>query len=99
MPFPNLQRKKLHGFLLDAPRDGDDRCLSCGGLCCSSFADVRISWEEYRRLQALGATRLQLSLFGPHRLLIDYCCEFLADGRCRIYEDRPEICRRFVCRE
>ena len=99
MPFPILHRKKLHGILLDAPQDGTDRCRECGGICCSSFASVQISWDEYQRLKALGSTRLQLSLFGPHRLEIDYGCEFLSDGRCSIYEQRPEICRRFTCRE
>jgi Fe-S-cluster containining protein len=97
MPFPILHRKKLHGILLDAPLDGNERCRECGGLCCRSFASVQISWDEYQRLKSLGAGRLQLSLFGPHRLEIDYDCEFLADGRCSIYEQRPEICRRFVC--
>lgn len=99
MLFPILHRKKLHGILLDAPQDGTDRCRECGGICCSSFASVQISWDEYQRLKALGSTRLQLSLFGPHRLEIDYGCEFLSDGRCSIYEQRPEICRRFTCRE
>src|SRR5690349_4887572 len=97
MLFPSLRKKRYHGILLDAPRDGDDRCLKCGGACCSSFAAVEISWDEYERLQELGARRLQLSLYGPHRLEIDYGCEFLAGGRCSIYEARPEICRRFFC--
>lgn len=97
MLFPSLHRKRYHGILLDAPRDGDERCQSCGGICCSSFAAVEISWEEYQRLKTLGAQRLQLSLCGPHRLEIDCGCEFLADGRCSIYDARPDICRRFFC--
>lgn len=97
MLFPLLRKKRYHGMLLDAPRDGDDRCRECGGACCRSFADVEISWEEYERLQALGAKRLQLSLYGPHKLEIDYNCEFLEEGRCCIYESRPDICRRFFC--
>ncbi|MBV5340858.1 MAG: YkgJ family cysteine cluster protein [Deltaproteobacteria bacterium] len=97
MLFPPLRKKKFHGILLDAPRDGDDRCRSCGGICCSSFTAVEISWDEYERLQGLGARRLQLSLFGAHKLEIDCGCEFLSDGRCSIYEARPDICRRFYC--
>ena len=99
MLFPNLRRKKLHGILLDTPRDGDERCGDCGGICCSSFASVEITWEEYERLHSLGSNRLQLSLYGPHRLMIDYDCEFLVQGRCSIYEKRPDICRRFTCRD
>jgi len=97
MLFPPLRKKKYHGMLLDAPQDGDARCQNCSGVCCRSFSDVELSWDEYERLRALGATRLQLSLFGPHRLMIDYNCEFLTDGRCTIYEARPLVCRRFTC--
>ena len=99
MIFPGSNRKRLHGILLDTPQDGDERCRECGGACCSSFAAVEISWEEYERLQSLGACRLQLSLYGPHRLEIDYGCEFLVRGRCSIYAKRPDVCRRFTCRD
>ncbi len=99
MLFPLLRKKRYRGILLDAPRDGDERCQECGGACCSSFADIEISWDEYELLQKLGAKRLQLALYGPHKLEIDYGCEFLEEGRCRIYEARPDICRRFSCSE
>lgn len=99
MPFPLHRQTKLHGILLDHPKDGDERCQKCGGACCRSFSDVELTWDEYERLQAIGAGRLQLSLLGPHRLIIDYNCEFLVEGRCSIYELRPEICRRFYCQE
>lgn len=99
MLFPHLRKKRYHGILLDAPRDGDNRCRECGGACCSSFAAVEVSWGEYERLQTLGARRLQLSLYGPHKLDIDCGCEFLIGGRCSIYEARPDICRRFFCSE
>ena len=97
MPLTNHPRTKLRGLLLDQPHDGDQRCRECGGACCRSFSDVVLTWDEYKRLQELGATRLQLSLVGPHRLVIDYNCEFLLKGRCSIYDSRPEICRRFNC--
>lgn len=97
MLFISRSKARRHGILLDNPLDGDQRCFSCGGDCCRSFADVELTWDEYERLRKLGASRLQLSLAGPHRLLIDYGCEFLKSGRCSIYEARPEICRRFTC--
>ena len=99
MLFPSLRIKRYHGILLDAPIDGDDRCQRCGGVCCSSFAAVDISWDEYERLEELGAKRLQLALYGPHKLEIDSGCEVLAEGRCSIYEARPDNCRRFFCSE
>ena len=97
MLFKSRSKERRHGTLLEYPQDGDQRCFNCGGECCRSFTDVELTWEEYERLRGLGASRLQLSLTGPHRLMIDYNCEFLRDGRCSIYEARPEICRRFTC--
>jgi hypothetical protein len=97
MLFISRPKEKRQGMLLDHPQDGDERCFSCGGDCCRSFTDVELSWEDFERLEKLGASRLQLSLRGPHRLVIDYNCEFLRNGRCSIYEARPEICRRFTC--
>jgi Fe-S-cluster containining protein len=99
MLFPPFRKKRYHGILLDSPQDGNERCRECGGICCSSFTAVELSWEEYGRLQSLGARRLQFSLFGPHKLEIDCGCEFLVQGRCGIYEHRPDICRRFTCCE
>ncbi len=97
MLFISRMKEKRHGIILDHPQDGDERCSNCGGGCCRSFSDVELSWEEFERLDKLGASRLQLSLRGPHRLVIDYNCEFLRNGRCSIYEARPEVCRRFTC--
>ena len=99
MPFPIPWKKKLHGILRDSPLDAPERCRECDGVCCRSFAAVEITWEEYERLRALGARRLHLSLYGHHRLEIDAGCEFLARGRCGIYEKRPDVCRRFICEE
>jgi len=99
MLFPSLRIKRYHGILHGAPLDGNDRCQRCGGICCSSFTAVDISWGEYERLEELGAKRLHLSLYGPHKLEIDSGCEFLVEGRCSIYEARPDICRRFFCSE
>jgi uncharacterized protein len=88
-----------HGALLDRPVDDDRRCQGCDGACCRSFPDVEISWTEYEQLRELGATRLHFSINGPHRLIIENGCEFLAAGRCSIYEYRPDVCRRFICRD
>jgi Fe-S-cluster containining protein len=58
---------------------------------------VELTWEEYCRLEALGASRLHFSLYGPHKLIIENGCEFLQESRCGIYLQRPDICRRFIC--
>ena len=99
MGFFDPVKAKKHGMLLDLPVDDDGRCRSCDGACCRSFPSVELSWDEYQQLLGLGARRLHFSLNGRHRLIIENGCEFLAAGRCTIYEDRPNVCRRFFCRE
>jgi Fe-S-cluster containining protein len=89
--------RKRHGILLSQPVGDSPQCHSCGGACCRSFTSVALTWDEFERLQALGAHGLHLALYGPPLLLIDAGCEFLIDGRCRIYSDRPDVCRRFIC--
>lgn len=97
MLFFKRNRERRHGILLERPLDDPQRCHECDGACCRAFPSVALTWEEYRVLEALGARRLELSLNGEHHLLIENGCEFLADGRCLIYLDRPEVCRRFYC--
>lgn len=93
------KRVKRHGHLLDQPVDGDDSCRDCEADCCRGFPSVRLTPEEYCTLERLGAVRLQFLLNGEHYLLIEHGCEFLAGNRCSIYQQRPEICRRFTCSE
>ncbi len=92
-----LARVRRHGVMRDASVDDDGRCRECDGTCCRSFPTVALSWAEYQRLEALGARRLEFSLTRHHVLVIENGCEFLVGGRCSIYADRPEICRRFIC--
>ncbi|HEY6009806.1 MAG TPA: YkgJ family cysteine cluster protein [Geobacteraceae bacterium] len=99
MPFTRPGKTKKHGLLLDVPVDDDGRCRNCGGLCCRSFPTVNITWTEYETLRDLGARRLHFSLRGEHRLIIENGCEFLVAGRCAIYGQRPEVCRRFFCQD
>jgi hypothetical protein len=96
----HLRRQpRLHGILREHPLDNDPRCAGCDGACCRGFPSVELTWEEYELLRKRGALRLALPLAGPPLLLIDYGCEFLAGGRCAIYEERPAICRRFTCED
>lgn len=97
--FSGRTKTKKHGMLLDAPVDDATRCRTCDGLCCRSFTDVELTWEEYQTLLGLGASRLHFSLTGPHRLIIENGCEFLDSGQCSIYGERPAVCRRFFCRD
>lgn len=98
--FWNDARKiKKHGLLLDQPVGDDGRCKQCDGACCRAFPSVPLTWEEYQRLEALGSCRLHFSLSGQYRLIIENGCEFLSGSHCSIYEHRPDVCRRFFCRD
>ena len=99
MPFFQDTRKKLHGVLLERPADGSGRCSACDASCCRGFPSVELTAEEYAVLKGLGAVRLEFTLNGHYYLLIEHGCEFLVGNRCSIYDHRPAICRRFVCRD
>jgi len=88
---------KRRAVLLDHPIGNLKRCESCRNDCCRSFPAVVITWSEYAQLQALGANRLHFSLSGRYQLIIENGCEFLFEERCSIYDQRPDICRRFIC--
>ena len=93
------KREKRHGLLLAEGVDGGDRCRECDAACCRGFPSVELTPQEYVSLEHLGAARLQYLLSGRHYLMIENGCEFLADGRCSIYEHRPDVCRRFICQD
>ena len=86
-------------MLLDHPIGNLERCRECNADCCRSFPAVNITWSEYNKLRDLGATRLYFSLSGRCKLIIENGCEFLLNARCSIYDDRPDICKRFLCTE
>lgn len=90
---------KRHCLLLDQSVENDERCRDCDGECCRSFPALEITWNEFERLKALGSNRLYFSLTGHHKLIIENGCEFLSGGKCSIYKSRPDVCRRFICRE
>lgn len=99
MRFIRRTKTKKHGMLVDQPVNDDTRCKDCDGACCRSFPNVELSWAEYEELSVLGASRLYFSISGHHKLIIENGCEFLADGKCSIYEHRPDVCRRFICQD
>jgi Fe-S-cluster containining protein len=97
MIWGSRSKRKRRGVLLDSPSEGDVLCTVCDALCCRSFPAVDITALEYSALRVIGATRLQYSLIGRHKLLIENGCEFLTEGKCSIYEHRPSVCQRFMC--
>jgi Fe-S-cluster containining protein len=78
-----------------APRDGSALCASCG-LCCNGtiFENVPLTEPEVET-----ARRLHLPVYAKgERFRFDLPCPRQeADHRCGVYEERPQICRSFVC--
>ena len=71
----------------------DEPCRSCRGACCESvslvmggvFTDDQKRWLEFHGLKVEGVD-----------VRIPVRCEKLVDGRCGIYETRPQLCRMYV---
>ncbi len=67
-------------------------CAQCGGACCwGVMIDPfrGFSGDEQRWLKLHGFKK-------PDRIKLDKACEMLNDGKCSIYETRPNVCKRFV---
>jgi Fe-S-cluster containining protein len=71
--------------------------LECKGLCQSACGPIGCSGAEAQRLQDLGIT---LPTTVTHPIHGPLTCSHLSDeGRCKIYEHRPLICRLFGAAE
>jgi uncharacterized protein len=71
-------------------------CPRCG-LCCDStlFADVELrKGDDAQRLAELG---LALHPKTKTKLAFSQPCVCFDGGLCKIYNDRPQRCRRFEC--
>jgi uncharacterized protein len=70
-------------------------CQACG-LCCNGvlFADVKLRpADRSDRLSALGAALAK----NGNRLVLPQPCSCFDGKLCRIYADRPSLCRAFEC--
>lgn len=63
-------------------------------MCCDGtlFGRARLEPEE---VALAKKNRLQIV---ANEGSFDQPCSALADGRCTVYEERPQACRKFVCR-
>jgi Fe-S-cluster containining protein len=81
--------------ITDYTQNGE--CVSCAE-CCSRM--LPMTSDELARLKAMVAkeniksnTFIKIPQIG-----VDWTCPLLSqDKRCRIYENRPSICRSFCC--
>jgi Fe-S-cluster containining protein len=71
-------------------------CLRCG-LCCNGvlFADVRLkAGDGPERLRHAG---INVRKQGKSCRFPQPCAALESDGRCKVYEVRPTMCRQFEC--
>ena len=82
--------------MTSSPRDGSALCASCG-LCCDGTFFERVPLAEP---EVETARRLRLPVHAEdERFRFEQPCPRLeADNRCGIYDERPHVCRGFVCR-
>jgi len=70
----------------------------CAAACCCEWV-IGLSVEEYNS-GLYKAEESSLSREKPYQLKkgIDGACIYLDDdSRCRIYENRPKVCRDYIC--
>jgi len=76
-------------------------CLKCA-RCCEEFT-FEISGDNKEWINQLGVfiklTRPQLMSLENSILKFKAPCQYLDKGKCTIYENRPEICKNFLCKK
>lgn len=81
-------------------------CLVQCGKCCDGDYEVPIYPKEARRLKTVPDYKVKLKRGIEHpegktfRILahkVDGTCWYVQDGKCSIYDKRPECCRAWVC--
>lgn len=69
-------------------------CAACGGKCCQGIIDVYYTDEIFSDLSLVQ--RVENDRFDAIMLTDEnQRCIALKDGKCSIYEKRPQICREF----
>jgi len=70
--------------------------------CCKVFVmDIKyLHPDEVWRLRHLDTTRVKVEELEDdegvfYRIHFHFPCEYLEDGLCSIYEDRPDLCRDY----
>jgi Fe-S-cluster containining protein len=89
----------------DEIKPGQCLCDFCSGKCCRYFSlpiDTPHSWDDYDSIRwylAHGQTLVYV-VEEQWYLLVKTRCQYLTgDNRCRIYFNRPKICREYTTNE
>ena len=86
----------------DQLKPGECLCNYCTGKCCRYFSlpiEEPTTWDDFDAIRwylAHGRTMIYVEK-GQWYLLVMTRCQYLtADDRCRIYLNRPKICREYT---
>lgn len=71
----------------------NDDCEKCGGKCCVGIIDV-YSQDEIYYDESLVCEDPSFQ-FDRMMQTVNMQCIALKDGKCSIYEKRPQVCREF----
>jgi Fe-S-cluster containining protein len=71
-------------------------CDECKGRCCTYPGFLRQEYKNVRDKHGIPKGTISRNL-GFIRVLYktDGTCPFLKDGACSIYEDRPNVCKKY----
>jgi Fe-S-cluster containining protein len=86
----------------DELKHGECLCDYCTGKCCRYFSlpiEAPSSWDDYDTIRwylAHGRTMIYVEKNQWYLLVLTRCRYLTPDDRCRIYLNRPKICRDYT---
>ncbi|MGP0067190.1 MAG: YkgJ family cysteine cluster protein [Isosphaeraceae bacterium] len=81
---------------------GECLCDHCTGKCCRYFSlpiDNPVTWDDYDAIRwylAHGRTMIYVEKSQWYLLVMTRCQYLTAEDHCRIYLNRPKICREYT---
>ena len=70
-------------------------CSECDGRCCKTVRFELKDFDHKRWVELHGIKVVEVGVKDYAEFPIP--CKMLKDGLCTIYENRPDLCRRFKC--
>lgn len=67
-------------------------CSQCGGKCCK-FTVIPVENRDMEKYYCLRGRVMDTRRFGKLLILPLPCANLTEDGKCKDYENRPDICK------
>ncbi len=72
-------------------------CSTPCNQCCKAFGTIALKIHEYEFIKPLVDKKYLSIMFGLKLLNIKNGCPLLIDNECSIYDNRPSICKTYMC--